>query len=309
MFAALTILPAMIGGTGNFIDGVLHEFDTVAAFASAAHEEARFTRSPATTGVQPRPRAKARAQAAPRAPKFSLGALVAHGAQRRPVVAAGLRDRAADRSCRSRPLNLRVGSADAGTDPKDATTYKAYDLIAAGLREGTNGPFQIVAELAAEGRQGRAGAADRRRGQARHDFTRRPPVVRPTARSRRSRPTRGPGPRTRRPRPRSIACATTCPRRRARHATGRRRWPHRRQRGLHEGGGRQAAVLRRHRRAAQRAVAAGRLPLGLHPDQGRGDEPAVDRRVARLRHARSSRRASAPTCSASARARSSRSCR
>ena len=32
MFAALTIIPALIGGSGNFIDGVLREFDARGGF-------------------------------------------------------------------------------------------------------------------------------------------------------------------------------------------------------------------------------------------------------------------------------------
>src|SRR3954447_18152080 len=42
-------------------------------------------------------------------------------------------------------LSLRLGSADAGTDPPSTTTRKAYDLLAKGFGAGFNGTFQIVA--------------------------------------------------------------------------------------------------------------------------------------------------------------------
>ena len=47
----------------------------------------------------------------------------------------------------SAPLaGLRLGSADAGTDPPSSTTRKAYDLLAQGFGPGFNGTFQIVAK-------------------------------------------------------------------------------------------------------------------------------------------------------------------
>src|ERR1700754_4409897 len=42
-------------------------------------------------------------------------------------------------------LSLRLGSSDAGQDPKSTTTRKAYDLLAQGFGPGFNGTFQIVA--------------------------------------------------------------------------------------------------------------------------------------------------------------------
>ena len=38
----------------------------------------------------------------------------------------------------------RLGSSDAGSDPTNTTTRKAYDLMAEGYGPGTNGPFQVV---------------------------------------------------------------------------------------------------------------------------------------------------------------------
>jgi RND superfamily putative drug exporter len=42
---------------------------------------------------------------------------------------------------------MRLGSADAGTDPSNTTTRKAYDLLAKGFGPGYNGPLQLVAQI------------------------------------------------------------------------------------------------------------------------------------------------------------------
>jgi putative drug exporter of the RND superfamily len=44
-------------------------------------------------------------------------------------------------------LSMRLGSADAGSDPANSTTRKAYDLLAKGFGPGYNGPIQLVAEV------------------------------------------------------------------------------------------------------------------------------------------------------------------
>jgi RND superfamily putative drug exporter len=44
-------------------------------------------------------------------------------------------------------LSLRLGSADAGNDPKGSTTRAAYDLLARGFGPGSNGPLVVVAQL------------------------------------------------------------------------------------------------------------------------------------------------------------------
>jgi RND superfamily putative drug exporter len=44
-------------------------------------------------------------------------------------------------------LSMRLGNSDAGNDPSDTTTRKAYDLLAQGFGPGFNGPLQLVAEL------------------------------------------------------------------------------------------------------------------------------------------------------------------
>jgi putative drug exporter of the RND superfamily len=44
-------------------------------------------------------------------------------------------------------FSMRLGSADAGTDPSSTTTRKAYDLLAKGFGPGYNGPLQLVARI------------------------------------------------------------------------------------------------------------------------------------------------------------------
>jgi putative drug exporter of the RND superfamily len=46
-------------------------------------------------------------------------------------------------------FSMRLGSADAGTDPSSTTTRKAYDLLAKGFGPGYNGPLQLVAQIKA----------------------------------------------------------------------------------------------------------------------------------------------------------------
>ena len=44
-------------------------------------------------------------------------------------------------------FSMRLGAADAGSDPAHSTTRKAYDLLAKGFGPGYNGPLQLVAEV------------------------------------------------------------------------------------------------------------------------------------------------------------------
>jgi RND superfamily putative drug exporter len=48
-------------------------------------------------------------------------------------------------------LSLRLGTNDAGTEPPDKTTRKAYDLLAEGFGPGFNGPYVMVAALPKQG--------------------------------------------------------------------------------------------------------------------------------------------------------------
>jgi RND superfamily putative drug exporter len=48
-------------------------------------------------------------------------------------------------------LHMRLGTSDAGLDPEGTTTRKAYDLVAEGFGAGSNGSFLLAAELAKKG--------------------------------------------------------------------------------------------------------------------------------------------------------------
>jgi RND superfamily putative drug exporter len=44
-------------------------------------------------------------------------------------------------------FSMRLGSADAGSDPASSTTRKAYDLLAKGFGPGYNGPLKLIARV------------------------------------------------------------------------------------------------------------------------------------------------------------------
>ncbi len=44
-------------------------------------------------------------------------------------------------------LSVQIGNPDAGTDPPDTTTRKAYDLLAQGFGPGFNGPLLVVSDV------------------------------------------------------------------------------------------------------------------------------------------------------------------
>jgi len=50
-------------------------------------------------------------------------------------------------------FSMRLGSADAGSDPPGSTTRKAYDLLAQGFGPGYNGPLQLVAQISDRGQE------------------------------------------------------------------------------------------------------------------------------------------------------------
>ena len=50
-------------------------------------------------------------------------------------------------------LSMRLGSADAGSDPASSTTRHAYDLLAKGFGPGYNGPLQLVAQVSGPAQQ------------------------------------------------------------------------------------------------------------------------------------------------------------
>jgi RND superfamily putative drug exporter len=48
-------------------------------------------------------------------------------------------------------LHMRLGTSDAGLDPEGSTTRKAYDLVAEGFGAGTNGSFLLAVQLPRKG--------------------------------------------------------------------------------------------------------------------------------------------------------------
>jgi RND superfamily putative drug exporter len=67
--------------------------------------------------------------------------------QRRPLVAA-VGATALLLALAAPALGLRLGLADAGTDPSSQTTRKAYDLVSRGFGPGFNGPLFVAVKLA-----------------------------------------------------------------------------------------------------------------------------------------------------------------
>jgi len=119
MIAALTLLPALLAIAGHWVDR-LHVPGMKKRRSVNEIELSRWYRWSATI-------------------------------QRRPVAAALLSGGLLILLCVP-TLSLRLGSNDAGTDPSGTTTREAYDLLAAGFGPGFNGPFSIVAELPAKGK-------------------------------------------------------------------------------------------------------------------------------------------------------------
>jgi putative drug exporter of the RND superfamily len=149
MFSALTIIPALIGGSGRFFDGVLGELDRRGGWRPWG--TARRFELP---GRSLRSRRAARRER--RRTERHGWERWSHAVQARPwlAVAAAV---ALLVALALPALNLRLGSSDAGVDPPGSTPRKAYDLVAEGFGAGTNGPFLLVAELPRRGDAGTAG--------------------------------------------------------------------------------------------------------------------------------------------------------
>jgi RND superfamily putative drug exporter len=58
-------------------------------------------------------------------------------------------------------LSLRLGSADAGSDPTTYTTRHAFDLIATGFGPGSNGPLQLAVHVPSQSARATVEALDR----------------------------------------------------------------------------------------------------------------------------------------------------
>ncbi len=123
MFAALTLLPAMLSKVGSRIDRL-----RVPGTKGSSGEEGRLW-SRWSLAIQRRPWT---------ATLVSLAILIALAI---PV------------------LSMEIGNADAGTDGTDTTTRQAYDLLAEGFGPGFNGPLLVVADIGGDP-QGGEGTID-----------------------------------------------------------------------------------------------------------------------------------------------------
>ena len=118
MLAALTLLPALLAVFGGRIE------------RSVRRRTRRAARRAAERGTAPRTEGSAWRR---------WSAVV----QRRPLIAAVLPTLAL--LALAAPLfGMRLGFADAGTDPAQTTTRKAYDLLSRGFGPGFNGPLVVV---------------------------------------------------------------------------------------------------------------------------------------------------------------------
>ena len=117
MLAAITLLPALIGGVGAWIDRL-------------RLGRRRKTGSPRREGV--------------RWERWS------RAVQRRPWVAAIAGLAIVGGLCVP-VFSMRLGGSDAGVDPSGTTTRKAYDVIAEGFGPGINGSFLLATKLAKPG--------------------------------------------------------------------------------------------------------------------------------------------------------------
>jgi putative drug exporter of the RND superfamily len=143
MLAALTVIPAMIGGSKGFFDGVLREYDRRGGFRFWGTKH-RFQIPGGSF------RARREAHRRHRREEGHGWERWTRGVQARPWLAAGLA-LVILLGLAIPALNMRLGSSDAGVDPDGTTTRKAYDLIAEGFGAGTNGSFLLVSQLAKKG--------------------------------------------------------------------------------------------------------------------------------------------------------------
>src|SRR5262245_36799621 len=139
MFSALTVIPALIGASGPFLDGVLVELDRRGGWRPWG-----FRRRIALPGRGVRARRAARRAQRP-APGGGWERW-SHAVQAHPWPAAGL-GIALLAALALPALHLRLGTSDASTDPHGSTPHRAYEVIARGFGPGANGPFLLVAEL------------------------------------------------------------------------------------------------------------------------------------------------------------------
>jgi putative drug exporter of the RND superfamily len=151
LFAGVIVCIAMLG---MFALGVsfLYGVAVAAAIAVAFTVLAALTLLPALLGAVGGLVPRRRERRALRDGKFSttdespLWARWTGAMQKRPAAFAGVS--ALAMIVLAIPFfSMRLGSADAGSDPTSSTTRKAYDLLAKGFGPGYNGPLQLVAQV------------------------------------------------------------------------------------------------------------------------------------------------------------------
>jgi RND superfamily putative drug exporter len=114
MLASVSLLPALLSYLGPRVDKLRIPFLGRAARTQASEE--------------------------------SIAARWSHAVQRRPWTAV-IVGAAVLLALAAPALGMRLGFPDAGNDPPETMTRKAYDLIAEGFGPGANGPVVIAAEL------------------------------------------------------------------------------------------------------------------------------------------------------------------
>ncbi len=151
LFAGITVCIALLGMFAlgvSFLYGVATAASIVVAFTVVA----ALTLLPALlalfgkrvlTGKQRRQLAAGELTISDESPAWARWADVL---QKRPVVLA-LSATVLMLLLAGPALSMRLGTSDAGNDPVDSTTFKAYDLLAKGFGPGFNGPLQLVAEI------------------------------------------------------------------------------------------------------------------------------------------------------------------
>ncbi|MFD0310071.1 MMPL family transporter [Streptomyces sp. NPDC127119] len=140
VIAAVTLLPALLGLFG----GRLLNRRQRRAMTARAREAGR-----AHLRTQPQPQTQSQSQSQPHGTAGSRGRWAARVERRRTLFALAALLVVTVLSLPA--LSLRLGSSDAGNDPKGTTTRAAYDLLAQGFGAGSNGPLVLVAELGAPG--------------------------------------------------------------------------------------------------------------------------------------------------------------
>ncbi|MGP0037869.1 MAG: MMPL family transporter [Solirubrobacteraceae bacterium] len=154
LFAGAIVCIAMLG---MFALGVsfLYGVAVAAAIAVAFTVLAALTLLPALLGVVGKRVPRRRERRALRESKYRVSdesrrwARWADAIQKRPAAFAGVATLIM--VVLAIPFfSMRLGSADAGSDPANSTTRKAYDLLAEGFGPGYNGPLQLVAEVSSD---------------------------------------------------------------------------------------------------------------------------------------------------------------